>query len=97
VSSLGIRLNVYAHSRAAVKPRLGSGVYWVASRYVILFGFRKRPQRPGIAIRLGALAAFTVAFVSLIFEILPLGDVASPALFALKVGGTICAVNGFGA
>jgi len=64
---------------------------------VILFGFRQRPERPGIAIRLGALAAFLVAFASLIFEILPLGDVASPALFALKVGGTICAANGLGA
>jgi glutamate:GABA antiporter len=64
---------------------------------VILFGFRRQPERPRIAIRLGALAAFTVAFVSLIFEILPLGEVGSTALFALKVGGTICAVNGFGA
>ena len=64
---------------------------------VILFGLRQGPERPGIAIRLGALAAFLVAFASLIFEILPLGDVASPALFALKVGGTICAANGLGA
>ena len=64
---------------------------------VILFGFRSRPERPRVGIRLGALAAFVVALVSLIFEILPLGEVASPALFALKVGGMILAVNAFGA
>jgi len=63
----------------------------------ILFGFRSGPWRPGAAIRLAALAAFSVALISLILEILPVGEVADPALFAIKVGGTICAVNGLGA
>jgi len=64
---------------------------------VVIFGFRSRPERPGVALRVGALAAFAVAFVSLVFEIVPLGEVANPALFAIKVGGTICAANGLGA
>jgi amino acid transporter len=63
----------------------------------VLFGFRSSPWRPGAAIRLAALAAFSVALVSLIFEILPVGEVANPALFGIKVGGTICAANGLGA
>ena len=60
------------------------------------FGFRSRSGRPGVGIRLAALAAFLVAFVSLIFEIVPLGEVASPALFAVKVTVAICAANGAG-
>ncbi|MGO9239498.1 MAG: APC family permease [Bryobacteraceae bacterium] len=64
---------------------------------VVLFGFRSRARRPGMGIRLGALAAFSVAFTALIFEIVPLGEVASPVLFAVKVGGLICAANGLGA
>jgi glutamate:GABA antiporter len=64
---------------------------------VILFGFRSRVQRPGIGTRLGALAGFLVAFVSLVVEIVPVGEVGSPTLFAVKVGGMICIVNGLGA
>jgi len=63
----------------------------------ILFGFPSRKDRPGVGIRLGALAAFPVAFAALIFQIVPLGEVASPMLFAIKVAGAICATNGLGA
>lgn len=99
---LGVLSLLGAANQEAVQLSAAIGIGSLCIMYmllfgVILFGFRQRPQRPGIAIRLGALAAFTVAFVSLIFEILPLGEVASPALFALKVGGMICAANGFGA
>jgi len=63
---------------------------------VMLFGFRGRAWRPGAAVRLGALAAFSVAFISLVFQIIPLGEVASRALFALKVAATIAALNVLG-
>src|SRR5258708_36419918 len=36
---------------------------------VILLGFRNTPQPPGLAIRLGALAAFFVALVSFVLPI----------------------------
>ena len=64
---------------------------------VVLFGFRSLAERPGIGIRLGALAPFSIAFVSLIFQIVPIGEVASAALFAAKVAVGICATNGLGA
>jgi amino acid transporter len=85
---------------AQLSAAIGIGSYCIMYLLlfgVVLFGFRHGPERPGLGIRLGALAGFTVAFVSLIFEILPLGEVASPALFALKVGGMIFAANGLGA
>ena len=63
---------------------------------VILFAFRGRESRPGIALRLAALAAFAVSLCGLIFEIVPLGQVANPVMFALKVGGAICATNALG-
>jgi hypothetical protein len=49
-----------------------------------------------LGIRLGALAAFLVSLLALIFEAVPLGDVASPKLFAMKVAGLICATNAAG-
>ena len=64
---------------------------------VILFGFRSSARRPGLAIRLGALAAFAVSLCGLIFEVVPLGEVASPMIFGLKVAGAICATNALGA
>lgn len=63
---------------------------------VILFGFRSGAERPGIGIRLAALAACLVACVSLVFQIVPLGEVASPALFAGKVTVGICGAVGLG-
>jgi hypothetical protein len=64
---------------------------------VVLFGFRGRTWRPGAGIRLGALSAFVVALVALIFEIVPVGEVGSPGIFAIKVAGAICATNALGA
>jgi hypothetical protein len=64
---------------------------------VILFGFRSSERRAGLAIRLGALAAFAVSLIGLIFEVVPLGEVASPLIFGLKVAGAICATNALGA
>jgi glutamate:GABA antiporter len=64
---------------------------------VILFGFRSGAIRAGLGLRLGALAAFLVALCNLLFEAVPLGDVENGARFALKVAGTICALNVLGA
>jgi hypothetical protein len=54
-----------------------------------------RIGRPGSG--WGALSAFSIAFLSLIFEIVLVGEVASPLLFAAKVTVAICAANGLGA
>jgi amino acid transporter len=92
-----------AGNQEAVQVALAAGTGLVCIMYMLLFatplfGFRSRLQRPaGLGIRLGALAALLVSFVSLIFEIVPLGDVASPAVFALKVAGTILAASALGA
>jgi amino acid transporter len=64
---------------------------------VAVFGFRSRTWRPGVVIRIGALTAFLIAFISLIFNIAPIGDVASRGLFAVKVVAAICATNAIGA
>jgi len=63
----------------------------------ILFGFRNTPQPPGLAIRLGALAAFVVALVSFVLQIVALGEVNDSAVFAAKVGAGILLTNGLGA
>ncbi len=99
---LGVLSLVGAGNQEAVQVSVGVGIASLCIMYmllfaVIVFGFRSRTQRPGVGIRLGAFAAFSVAFVSLIFEIVPLGEVASPALFAIKVTGAIVATNGLGA
>jgi glutamate:GABA antiporter len=64
---------------------------------MILFGFRAGAIRAGVWLRLGALAAFVVALCNLLFEAVPLGDVANGKWFALKVAGTICCLNALGA
>lgn len=63
---------------------------------VVLFGFRSREHRPGLALRLAALAAFSVSLFGLIFEVVPLGEVANSVIFGLKVAGVICATNVLG-
>ncbi len=100
--ALGVLSLLGAGNQEAAQVSAGVGIGSLCIMYmllfaVILFGFRSGPDRPGMGIRLGALAAFSVAFVSLIFQIVPLGEVANPTLFAIKVGGTICATTGFGA
>lgn len=63
----------------------------------VVFGFRITEWRPGIAIRLGAFLALSVALLAFIFQLLPVGEVASPWRFAMKVTAAICATNGLGA
>ena len=64
---------------------------------VVLVGFRSGGVRSGIGLRIGALAAFLVSLCGLVFEIVPLGEVANRGLFAIKVGAMIWATNVFGA
>ena len=64
---------------------------------VILFGFRNTSQPPGPLIRMGALAAFVVALVSFVLQIVPLGEVNNSRVFAAKVGAGIMLTNGIGA
>jgi amino acid transporter len=64
---------------------------------MVAAGFRSSVFRPGVLMRAGALAGFLVVLISLGFQLLPVGEVADPALFAVKVGLAICAANGLGA
>jgi amino acid transporter len=99
---LGILSLLGAGNQEAVQMGASVGIGSVCIMYMLLFavalfGFRSRSWRPGIGLRLGALAAFVVAFISLLFEIVPLGEVASRGIFAIKVIVAICATNGLGA
>jgi glutamate:GABA antiporter len=91
-----------AGNQEAVQVTSAVGVASLCLMYLLLFGvvlsgFRSRPDRPGAGIRLGALTGLVVALVSLIFQIVPIGDVASPAIFAVKVSLLICLTSGLGA
>jgi glutamate:GABA antiporter len=60
---------------------------------VILFGRRSLELRPRMAVKLAALSGFLVSLASLPFQIVPITGVTNPAVFALKVGGLVCAIN----
>jgi glutamate:GABA antiporter len=99
---LGILSRWGAGNQEAVQVSVGAGFGSLCIMYmllfsVVLFGFRSRERRPGAGLRLAAGAAFIVSLCALIFEIVPLGEVANPVFFAMKVAGTICAANAFGA
>jgi amino acid transporter len=83
-----------------VLAAVGFGSYCIM--YILLFGavvfgFRSTEWRPGVAIRLGAFLALLVSALAFIFQLLPIGAVASPWFFAMKVTGAICVTSGFGA
>jgi amino acid transporter len=63
----------------------------------VVFGFRSGEWRPSIAVRLGAFLALSVAALAFIFQLLPIGEVANPWLFAMKVIAGVCASSGLGA
>lgn len=102
VMFVGFLASLGAGNQEAVQVGASAGIGSLCVMYmllfsVILFGFRARSWRPGLGIRFAALAAFTVAFVSMLFEIIPVGDVASRSLYAIKVATVICASNALGA
>jgi len=91
-----------AGNQEAVESTTAAGVASLCIMYmllfsVILFGRTPGGARPGWGIRLGALAAFLVALVSLVFQIVPLSQGADPARFAMKVGGATLCTYGLGA
>ena len=64
---------------------------------VALIGKRSAGLRPGAGVRLAALSGLVVSLESLPFQVVPLAGVPNPAIFGLKVGGLVCAVNALGA
>jgi glutamate:GABA antiporter len=80
----------------------GAGTSCLCIMYALLFsaaliGKPSAGLRPGTAIRLAALSGFVVSVVSLPFQVVPLAGVPNPAVFGLKVGGLVCAINALGA
>jgi len=73
---------------------VGAGGGSLCIMYMLLFA---STRRLAAGFRLAASAAFLVTLVSLVFQIVPVGEVANSKLFAIKVAGTICATNGLGA
>jgi amino acid transporter len=91
-----------AGNQEAVQALTGAATAGLCVMYAllfatVLFGFRRAPEPPGLTIRLGALAALLVALVSFVLQIVPLGEVPRPAVFAVKVGALIVLTNGLGA
>lgn len=91
-----------AGNQEAVQVGNGAGVGSLCIMYMLLFavipfGFRTRMLSPGWGLRLAALAAFLTVMAAFVFVILPVGEVANPALFALKVAAAIGATNILGA
>ncbi len=95
-----------AGNQEAVQALLAAGIGSYCIQYMllfgaVLFGFRSVAQPAGFklswGIRLAALSAFLVSLISLIFELMPSGDVADSKVFAIKVAGAIIVTNGIGA
>ena len=99
---MGVLSLLGAHNQEAVQVlgAVGFGSYCIMYMLLfgaVIFGFRSTSWRPGIAIRLGAAAAFTVALVAFAFQLIPVGQVANPFLFAVKVVVAIIATSALGA
>jgi hypothetical protein len=56
--------------------------------------FSKRPDlKPGLLLRAACICGALVTLLSMTFNLVPIVEVASPWLFALKVGGAVVAIN----
>lgn len=56
--------------------------------------FSLRPDlRPGVLLRAACVCGASVTLLSMIFNLVPIVDVASPWAFALKVGGAVVGIN----
>jgi len=89
--------NQEAYDLATSAGLVSTSIMYMLLFATALFGFRSIPEPPGIGLRLGALAAFVVVFVSAVFEIVPLSDVTSRGVYAAKVIVLTGAANGLGA
>ena len=99
---LGVLTLLGADNQEAVQVGASAGVGSLSVMYmllfsVVLFGFRSRSWRPGAGIRLGALAGFSVALLALFFQAVPVADVASTKIYALKVVTVMLVTNALGA
>jgi glutamate:GABA antiporter len=99
--ALGLMSLWGANNEEAAQVSAGAAIGSLSVMYMllfasVLFGFRSGAWRIGWGVRLGALAAFLVSLLALVFETVPLGEVASTKLFAMKVAGLICASNAAG-
>jgi amino acid transporter len=91
-----------AHNQEAVQvlAAVAFGSYCITYMLLfgaVVFGFRSTEWRPGIALRFGAFLALLVTALAFVFQLLPVGEVASLWLFAMKVTGAICVTSGIGA
>ena len=80
----------------------GAGIAGLCILYSMLFGtvlFARKGSavRPGPLLRLGALAGFVVSLASLPLQVVPQAGVADRWVFAAKVAGLFCGVNGLAA
>ena len=80
----------------------GAGAACLCIMYALLFavvlvGKRTAGLRASAPIRLAALCGLLVSVASLPFQVVPIADVPNPAIFGLKVGGLVIAVNALGA
>jgi len=56
--------------------------------------FSRRPDlKPGMLLRGACACGASVTVLSMIFNLVPIVDVASPSVFALKVGGAVLGIN----
>jgi glutamate:GABA antiporter len=75
---------------------IGAGVACLCIYYALLFSVVAFGKFP-VPLRLAALCGFLVSAVALPFQIVPIIGVTDRAVFAMKVGGLICAINAVGA
>jgi hypothetical protein len=56
--------------------------------------FSKRPDlKPSAFLRAACICGASVTLISMLFNLVPIVDVASPWAFALKVGGAVVGIN----
>ncbi len=79
-----------------------SGFICYGVNYLLMFAvpllagtrFSRRPDlKPGLLLRVECLAGASMTILSMIFNLVPIVDVASKWGFALKVGGAAVAIN----
>jgi hypothetical protein len=81
----------------ATGANIGYGVCYVLMFAVpLVAGTRLSPRpdlRPGVFLRLACIVAILVTLGAIVFALIPVVPVASPAVFAAKVAGPIILIN----
>jgi len=91
-----------AGGQEIIQIGVGAGAACLCIMYALLFsvvllGKRSLGLRSGIAVRLAALSGLLVSVASFPLQVVPLAGVPNAAIFGLKVGGLVCAINALGA